>query len=185
MNCVSGGGTHAAFWVDALQGRLDNQKAPAVLDGCCGGVDWPVSASYEQLMEIYPDAKVLLTEHPRGAEGWMKSMENTIHETMVVQSTFPVSWTLRWLPPAARFYSVIDQVRQLPELKGCLMGHTLDREKAKAAYVAHIDQVKRKVPAERLVIWNVSDGWEPLCKALGVRVPTEPFPNVNDTSEFR
>jgi hypothetical protein len=46
------------------------------------------------------------------------------------------------------------------------------------------DEVKRTVPAERLLVWQPQDGWEPLCEFLDVAVPDEPLPNVNDSSAF-
>jgi len=59
-----------------------------------------------------------------------------------------------------------------------------NRETAIAAYEAHNTEVRASVPPGRLVEWRPGDGWEPLCAALGVTVPSEPFPHVNTTSEF-
>ena len=59
-----------------------------------------------------------------------------------------------------------------------------DDAAAMAAYDRHVDAVRREVPADRLVEWMPGDGWEPLCTALGVAVPSEPFPHVNSTAEF-
>jgi hypothetical protein len=53
-----------------------------------------------------------------------------------------------------------------------------------AAYVRWNEQVRRTAPPERLLEWQASDGWEPLCAALGVPVPDEPFPSTNSTAEF-
>ena len=47
------------------------------------------------------------------------------------------------------------------------------------------EQVKREIPADRLLVFEVKDGWEPLCQFLGIPVPEEQFPNVNDTSEMK
>ena len=61
------------------------------------------------------------------------------------------------------------------------------REQAAAtrAYEQHNADVRAEIPPDRLVEWSPGDGWEPLCAALGVRVPTEPFPHVNSTEDFR
>src|SRR5438045_7671756 len=59
-----------------------------------------------------------------------------------------------------------------------------DDDAAKAAYDRHNAAVRREVPADRLVEWQPGDGWEPLCAALGLDVPDEPFPHVNTTDEF-
>ena len=62
--------------------------------------------------------------------------------------------------------------------------HWRDDDAAMAAYDRHNDGVRREVPADRLVEWQPGDGWQPLCSALGVDVPAEPFPHVNTTEEF-
>jgi hypothetical protein len=53
------------------------------------------------------------------------------------------------------------------------------------AYVRHNDAVRAGVAPERLVEWRPDDGWEPICAALGLPVPDEPFPRLNTTAEFR
>ena len=60
-----------------------------------------------------------------------------------------------------------------------------DEARSKAAYDAHNAAVRAAVPAERLVEWQPGDGWGPLCAALGVPEPAEPFPHSNSTAEFR
>ena len=60
-----------------------------------------------------------------------------------------------------------------------------NEDAAKAAYEAHNAAVRAAVPPERLVDYRAGDGWEPLCKALGVPVPDAPFPHVNSTEDFR
>jgi hypothetical protein len=48
-----------------------------------------------------------------------------------------------------------------------------------------MEAVKAGVPAERLLVWEVSQGWEPICRALHLPVPDEPFPKSNSTAEFK
>jgi hypothetical protein len=60
-----------------------------------------------------------------------------------------------------------------------------EREAAIAAYERHNAEVRRVVPADRLIEWQPSDGWQPLCAALGLPVPAEPFPRENTTAAFR
>ncbi|MGZ4704940.1 MAG: sulfotransferase [Acidimicrobiales bacterium] len=60
-----------------------------------------------------------------------------------------------------------------------------DEASSKIGYERHLEAVRAEVPAERLVEWTTGDGWAPLCAALGVAVPVEPFPHVNTTEEFR
>ena len=46
------------------------------------------------------------------------------------------------------------------------------------------EEIKRIVPADRLLVWSVADGWEPLCEFLELPVPDQPFPRVNDSKQF-
>jgi len=61
----------------------------------------------------------------------------------------------------------------------------LDEQEAKRAYEAHNAAVRASVPADRLIDWQPGDGWEPICEKLGIPVPSEPFPHVNTTDDFR
>jgi hypothetical protein len=49
----------------------------------------------------------------------------------------------------------------------------------------HIDEVSAAIPAERLLIYQVAEGWAPLCKFLGLDIPETAFPQVNSTEEFK
>ncbi len=60
-----------------------------------------------------------------------------------------------------------------------------ERDYAIAVYEAHNEAVRKALPSERLLIYEVSEGWAPLCAFLGVPLPTEPFPRTNSTAEFR
>ena len=64
-------------------------------------------------------------------------------------------------------------------------GDITDREHVLAVFRRHIEEVQRTVPPERLLVYDVSDGWDPLCRFLGQPVPDEPFPHVNASEEFR
>ncbi len=52
------------------------------------------------------------------------------------------------------------------------------------AFVAHSDFVKATIPPEQLLVYEVKDGWGPLCEFLGLPVPDAPFPRTNDRVEF-
>jgi hypothetical protein len=51
-------------------------------------------------------------------------------------------------------------------------------------FVDHIEAVKTHVPVDQLLIFEVKEGWQPLCQFLGCQVPDAEFPNLNDTNEF-
>jgi hypothetical protein len=61
----------------------------------------------------------------------------------------------------------------------------LQEAPAKAAFDRHNADVRKRAPANRLVEWRATDGWGPLCAALGVPVPAEPFPVTNTSEQFR
>ena len=47
------------------------------------------------------------------------------------------------------------------------------------------NSVKESVPEEKLLIFSVKEGWEPLCNFLELPIPNEPFPNTNDTKMMK
>lgn len=141
-------------------------------------VDNPACCVWRELLAHYPDAKVLLTLHPRGPEAWYDSTIETIYFSERLWQ-FKV---LEWLTPFARKFG--DMSRKL------IWGRTLKgvmRERARAVqrYSAYIEEVKAAVPPERLLVFQVTEGWGPLCRFLGVPEPSEPFPNVNDRQAIK
>jgi hypothetical protein len=131
-------------------------------------VDWPSSAFWKPISEVYPDAVILLSS--RDSEAWWKSADRTILEGFRPEKAFePSPWSAMLKDLLANTFT--------PDL--------LDKDKAIAAYEAHNADVRATAPRDRLVEWHPGDGWEPLCSALGVPVPDEPYPHTNSTSEFR
>jgi hypothetical protein len=63
-------------------------------------------------------------------------------------------------------------------------GRVNDRAACLAGLEAHVTAVRRDMPADRLLVFNIAEGWEPLCRFLGVPVPDAPFPRANTTDEF-
>lgn len=158
------------LWVDAMYDRpVDWDK---VFDGYVAQVDWPGASFWRELSAAYPDALVLLSV--RDPEEWYRSASNTIFLTFEVES-FPdgMAHMGPWLQAVRHGLA-----RRFSDRLG-------DRQAMLDAFVRHNEAVRREVPAERLLVWQPGDGWEPICERLGVPVPTEPFPRVNTTDEFR
>ena len=135
-------------------------------------VDWPGCRFYEELMEVYPEAKVILTI--RNFDAWYESALNTIYKVCTLK--------MPWMTPPS-----IKRLREMADnviWQGTFKGRFLDREFVRSVYEEHIAQVKRTVPPHKLLIFEVKQGWEPLCKFLGLPVPSVPFPRVNDAAEF-
>jgi hypothetical protein len=141
-------------------------------------VDNPGCCVWRELLAAYPDAKVLLTLHPRGADAWYVSTIDTIYFTENMWQ-FKV---LEWLTPFGRKFG--DMSHKLIWQRS-LRGTMADKAEAIARYQAHIDEVKAAVPADKLLIFSVDQGWAPLCAFLGVPRPASDFPNVNDRAEFK
>jgi hypothetical protein len=137
------------------------------LDGYAAAVDWPVAAFWREVSDAYPDAPVLLTT--RDVDGWWQSVSRTIFSAELRQRPpegFPSDWP--WDLITATF---------TPRFA--------EEAPSKAAYLEHNETVRRTIPSSRLVEWQPGDGWEPICTALSLPVPADPFPHVNSTAEFR
>ena len=139
-------------------------------------VDWPSCTFWRNLIEVYPDARVVLSV--RDPERWYDSMVSTI---------YAVSNRTRTAPPGA----VPEHLRQLGQMTAQLLwertfeGRFEDRAHAIAVFQRHNEDVRRGVPPDRLLEYEVGQGWDPLCAFLSVPVPDEPFPHLNDTAAFQ
>lgn len=153
-------------WNDALAGA---PQWSTVYDGFGSAVDWPTAAFWPDLATAYPDAKVILTT--RDAEKWWDSFSQTI--LFVLQS--PDKW-----PPAQKDW--LDMVVRL--VIGHSLGGKTDRDSVIAAYLANEAAARDTLPADRLLVFEAGDGWEPLCAFLGQPVPDTPFPRSNSRQEF-
>jgi len=165
---------HAVFW-NAVAGG-ESVDWDALFQGYQATVDWPSCNFYEELMRQFPEAKVVLTV--RDPERWYESARQTIYH---VRNAFP-RWTA-WLIPRMR-----DFRRMLNRLvwDGMFHGRFEDKAHAIEVFNQHNDHVCRVTPPDRLLVYEIKDGWGPLCSFLGVPVPAgKPFPHLNDAEEFR
>jgi hypothetical protein len=71
------------------------------------------------------------------------------------------------------------------EGRGTLRDRHSERDGLIASFERHTAAVKEAVPADRLLVWDAKEGWEPLCEFLGVDVPPMPLPHVNDSQTFK
>ncbi len=138
-----------------------------VYDGFTAMVDFPGSMFWREAADAFPHAPVLLSSRP--AEDWYRSASNTIF--LAFDNTPPEIHP--WMEAVKR--GLHDRFSDDFENKDAMI----------AAYERHNAEVRAEVPADRLIDWTPSDGWEPICAGLGVPVPDEPFPLTNTTAEFR
>lgn len=170
----------AAAWRDACAGVMPDWDR--FLAGYAAGVDWPVSWFWRELSAAYPDALVLLSRR-ESVERWYQSMDQTVLEgarRLTRGDSRRPPMTAHVTPEQA---SAIEGMIQA--LFGGAFGDPHDRDKVIAAYERHLAEVRATIPAHRLLEWQPSDGWEPLCAALDLPIPDEPFPHENTTADMR
>jgi hypothetical protein len=168
----------ATLWRRALDGEAD---WPEIFDGFESTVDWPGSFFYGELIDVYPDAKVLLSL--RDADSWAQSMRDTIWGVLYGDILIRhLSEARAIVDPKWRGY--IEMMREMWQQSGLLQGENTTAESMAHAMERYHEQVQRDVPSDRLLVWSVGDGWEPLCEFLEVPVPEMPFPHLNDSKEF-
>jgi len=154
------------LWADAAADRPDWKRIYA---GYNSAVDWPTACFFRELSAAYPSAKFVLTE--REPERWADSFGATIYTLLAGRDQAPPEMRA-WLQMAG---DVIARTGFPPGL---------DKDGLVQAFVAHNEAVRAAIPADRLLVYAVRQGWEPLCDFLDVPVPDEPFPRTNDRGEF-
>jgi|SRR5271166_1145682 len=169
------------LWERVADGSPDWQ---AIFGDAHSTVDWPSARYYAQLMDTYPEAKVLLSV--RDPEDWVRSMRQTVWGIFHGETALHhLNFARASLDPLWRRYLALMRAMTWDEQTGVLAGDTYSDEGLAAAMTRWNDAVKDTVPAERLLVWNPCEGWEPLCEFLAVDVPAEPMPRLNDTTSFR
>jgi hypothetical protein len=165
-------------WEQALDGDVDWD---AIFGEHEATVDWPGSFFYRELADAYPDAKVVLSV--RDPEAWEKSMRTTIWDTIYGQSAAAhISKARELVDPNWQHY--IRLMGRMWAAQGIFSGPEIYPGQLAEAITRYEEQVQRNIPADRLLVWSVGDGWEPLCRFLEVDVPDTPFPRLNDSKMY-
>jgi len=171
--------THLDFWRRVANAPPGTQHDwNEVFANYTAAVDNPACCVWRELLEAYPDAKVLLTLHPKGPEAWYESTVETIYFT-------ESSWQFKVLGAVVPFPRKMGDMSRKLIWQRNHKGTMDDRARAIARYNEHIEEVKAAVPPDRLLIFKADQGWGPLCEFLGVPVPEGPFPNVNDRAQIK
>jgi hypothetical protein len=167
------------LWEAAVEGSPDWE---AIFGESNSTLDWPSAYFYRELMDYYPDAKILLSV--RGGEEWSRSMEKTIwgmwHGDSVIHHMTEARCVVD--PLWSRYIALMSRLNF--DEGGAFAGAD-DMAKLIASMDRWDEQVKAEVPAERLLVWNPAEGFAPLCGFLEVDVPAEELPRLNDTKAFR
>lgn len=170
----------AKFWLHAARGKALAWEN--IFHDYKSVTDFPGCLFYKELLQNYPEAKVILTE--REAHSWFESASKTIFKS------YPSFWQAAYIFGS---YLFSKRVRQLMQV-GWLIQKTIfiqtfgmkqfSKRHAIKVYTQHNEEVKQFVPPKQLLVYDVKAGWEPLCEFLGVPVPNIPFPRTNRTEHF-
>jgi hypothetical protein len=175
---------HADVWSAA--GRGEPADLESVLEGYDATLDWPACTFYEEFMERHPEAKVLLSV--RDPERWYESTRTTIYELTMLLGSSPTVRFVFGLLTLLTYGGFAGRKTTLPHddiWDGTFDGRFEDKSYAIEIFERHDEEVKRRVPPGRLLVYEVKDGWGPLCAFLCVPEPEEPFPRLNDAAQMR
>ncbi|KAI1339747.1 P-loop containing nucleoside triphosphate hydrolase protein [Xylariaceae sp. FL0016] len=160
-----------------------------LLGDCQAVVDAPGGYFAVELSKAYPEAKVVILN--RDPEKWYVSISNTVQRVIKLRASVEyLEWFLRpWTPTQG---SAIIRLGNLIAKSGVGLGSYGKKETLDFFHKYYAD-CRAKIPADRYIEFKVQDGWDPLCKHLGIEAPGEetangwvqaPFPRVNDTDAF-
>jgi hypothetical protein len=168
MTELLGNAEQTSLWAKVVHD--EDPDWDAVYRGYRATVDWPGARFWRQLTERFPQAKVILTV--RDPRRWYESASASIYQASL--GPMPAD------PELARMRQIVSEL----VWEGEFGGRFDDPEHAMRAFEEHNETVRREVPADRLLVFEVAQGWQPLCEFLDVPVPDEPFPRSNDRQSF-
>lgn len=157
---------HVPHWAAAARGECVDWAQ--LFDGYQATVDWPAAAVWRDIAAAFPDARFLHTQRDDAA--WLKSFARTIRPTLQGPPSGPPGWH-------AMARALIDD--------GVFAGACGDDAACLEAYRRQGNTVRAEIPADRLLVFDPTLGWDPLCAFLGVDVPAVAYPHLNTTAEFR
>lgn len=151
-------------WINAAEGNADWGK---IFNGYSATVDNPGCNFWKELSEYYPDAKIILTT--RDAEEWFNSTNETIHSVKF-------AGFIKNSPFGTMIQKTIwDMMENRMQDRNYMVKFFKDRTSEIIDYIA----------PERLLVYQVSEGWEPLCTFLDIPVPDTEFPRINSRDETK
>lgn len=166
MSEVIGDSEQVRLWTAVAEGRPDYAS---IFTGFRSAVDFPVAAYWRDVLAATPGAKVILSD--RDPEDWYGSFSQTILPLILDKASWP--------DDRRAWFEMIDKV----VIGKALSGRT-DRDGILAAYRANAAAARELAAEGGALVFRARDGWEPLCRFLGVEVPDEPYPRTNPRAEF-
>jgi hypothetical protein len=142
--------------------------------------DFPCATYWAEQLNQYPQAKVILTK--RDPEKWYKSCLDTIFRLIPCSphcDPLVYCWT-SWLGvPSSDYGEFLGSV-----IARDTFHHDWSKKNVIQCYNDHNKRVQQECPQEQLLVFDVAEGWKPLCEFLDKPIPNVPFPHANDTKEF-
>ncbi|GAB7359299.1 hypothetical protein MBLNU230_g5951t2 [Neophaeotheca triangularis] len=179
------------WWVRAIdakfngKGQFTAEDWEHLLGDCMAVVDNPIASFADELVDLYPDAKIILTVRD-DAGVWHTSIMNTVYRTF--ERALPHSIRHPGLSPLYHLQRFLTpstgQSKFLRKLFAMLDYENMPRDGPKM-YTMHNDSIRRLAKGRDFLEFNVKEGWEPLCKFLGKPIPDKPFPRINDTANYQ
>lgn len=177
-------------WVDGMDGKMSQERWQQYFQSrnYVTGVDFPLARFYKELMVAFPNAKVVLST--RDPSTWYGSVHGSIYQ---LTKLITENWS----------YSLLNNIMDGRKNAGKLFFQKIDSKPAPGCDMALYEaikagpeisqkffrdweeEVKRSVPADRLLVHSAKQGWEPLCKFLGRPIPDSPYPRANDTASIQ
>lgn len=173
MNDVFENPSHVQTWLD--YGESGTADWDHLFANYQSAVDFPAACAWADLYDEYPEAKVVLTVRNPGS--WWRSTSEVIYPT---RTMFP-TWLRKTVPFTQRWLDMVDRL----VWTGTFNGRFEDRAYAINVFEQHIETVREYCDPERLLIFDVADGWPPLCDFLDVPIPAGPFPHLNDAASLK
>lgn len=184
------------MWIEAIEAKHLGKGKPftrkdwdQLLGHCQSVADTPCIMFWKELIEAYPEAKIIITKRDN-PEQWHRSMMNTILPWManfVQAPNNPLLRALQYFTPAdsGAHYLCILILEHFPMFRALWYDYQNGTKTAIVWYNDYLKELEDTIPAEKRLIMNVKEGWQPLCDFLGQDVPQYPFPHVNDTIVFQ
>ncbi len=163
---------HLELWSEHAHAVAEGRPTPIqwkrLLARYAACMDHPTCLYYRELMAEFPEAKVIL--NVRDPERWFVSWQ-TLFEGLGAMRLVG-----RFVPRVRRAIDLVDRLIRDVQMKG-----RIERDSNIAEFLRHNGEVIATVPADKLLVFDVKQGWGPLCAFLGVPVPNEPFPHLNES----
>ncbi|MEM8534846.1 MAG: sulfotransferase family protein [Chloroflexota bacterium] len=159
---------HFDAWRDIVQEQTPDWDA--IFGGYDASISWPACFFYQELHIAYPDAQFILTT--REPERWAASVKRVLPHMAKLQA-------FRFIPRVQAMVNLMNAML-IPKFGS----FDPDTSRLISLIEEHNRAVRSYIPSPKLLIYEVKDGWEPLCAFLDCPIPSTDFPYENQGDGF-